>query len=110
MGERNSTAGQKKKKKQPSQHSVTPFHVLQLFRFLLRCLWYQSNQTPSYSLDRGFLIGLRICKDLLKENGPGFLDFESYERKIIMVTMGLTTLIGDSRLTYTNTIRRLTSL
>ena len=70
MGERNSTAG--KKKKQPSQHSVTPFHVLQLFRFFLRCLWYQ---TPSYSLDRGFLIGLRICKDLLKENGPEFLDF-----------------------------------
>ena len=48
------------------------------------------------------MIGLRICKDLLKENGPGFSDFESNER---MVTMELTTLIGDSRLTYTNTIR-----
>ena len=46
--------------------------MLQLFRFLLCFLRYQ---TPSYSLKSGLLTGLRICMNLLMKTGPGFLDF-----------------------------------
>ena len=72
MGERNSTAGQREQTKHPKStlcHSL-PCAPTRSFSSLL-----SRYQSPSYSFKSGFLIGLRICKDLLIKMGPGFLDF-----------------------------------